>query len=149
MALFGHYKQKPLFPDPFFGELRFYEAKTGNFFSGSRAFAPTGGAIDLLIEAEEEGPGEEQRAFFREVEQRYAELKEAAGPLLEDLFGDAIDGFAIRDFDAEFTPVHLRIPRPEPLPRQWELTFTSTHDDRHQFTVLFSEWKATNVQVDG
>ena len=149
MALFGHFKQKPLFNDPFFGELRFYEAKAGSFFGGRRAFAPLGRDLEFLIRADESGPLEAQREFYRTLERDYELLKEKMRPFIEGEFRNWRDDFRIEDFDREFTLVHLSIPRPEPQPRKWELSFTTLHDAEHQITIEFEEWEATGILIDG
>ncbi|RYY59753.1 MAG: hypothetical protein EOO12_15900, partial [Chitinophagaceae bacterium] len=114
MALFGHFKQKPLFNDPFFGALRYYEAASGNFYSGTRDFAPLGRPVEILIEADESGPSEEQREFFRSVERDYRLLQEQARPFIEDEFRNWREDYVLQDFDGEFSLAHLRIPRPAP-----------------------------------
>lgn len=46
--------------DPVFGDIVFED----DFWSGSASFAPVGGQVGIIVEANEHGPTEQQRQFL-------------------------------------------------------------------------------------
>jgi hypothetical protein len=80
--------------DPYFGDLvRSYNDWTGHIY-----FSPLGAEISVALEAEEQGPTEAQREFFRQIESRYAAL--------------------LKDMEALFLEEYHYPERTEPTPRE-------------------------------
>jgi hypothetical protein len=69
--------------------------------------------------------------------------------LIEDEFGNWKEGFRIANFDQEFRPVYLRIPRCESKPVIWEIAFNSDHDLNHTFTLTMNDFEAKEILIDG
>ncbi|RYD97401.1 MAG: hypothetical protein EOP50_05735 [Sphingobacteriales bacterium] len=149
MRLFHFFKKEPAFIDPFFGALRFLDFKSGSCFEGRKTFAPTGVTLDVLIDADKEGPHPAQRDFFSEVERNFDLLKTRMTPLIEEEFRNWKEDFIIREFDKEFSLVHLHIPRQDARPHQWELAFTSIHDPDHHITIEFEGLDPQGILIDG
>jgi hypothetical protein len=59
------------------------------------------------------------------------------------------EDFKIIDFQNEFVPVYLFIPRCETESVIWEISFESEHDENHIFTLIIENFKATEIQIDG
>jgi hypothetical protein len=136
----------------FFGTMLFLEFKKEShksYFECKRHFKPTDRSIEIGIDGEETGPTQNQVDFFRSVEDNYATIAKAILPLIEDEFGNWKEGFRINDFQKEFEPVYLRIPRCENKPIVWEIAFESDHDKNHTFTLTMSDFEAKEIVIDG
>jgi hypothetical protein len=75
-------KKRRRVEDPTFGALT-YEAP---WWRGRVLFPPCSGEVAIGIEADEQGPTEQQRERFRELVQRYAGLLPLIGAALWDLY---------------------------------------------------------------
>jgi hypothetical protein len=146
--LFGKAK---IIEDAFFGELRYFDSKdkTLRYFEGKRYFKPIDGPTEISIDADFSGPFEEQKQFFRQVEESYDELVERIKPFITNEFQDWKEGFVIMDFKKEFTPVHFSIPRLPEDQMKWELAFDTIHDLNHGVTIEFMDFQPTGILIDG
>lgn len=136
----------------FFGQMLFFGDKKdpGNsYFECRRHFKPSDKLIEIGIDGAEIGPTQIQIDFFKTIEDKYSEITESIKPLIEDEFGNWQEGFKIKDFNKEFEPVYLRLPRCETKPVIWEIAFESDHDRNHTFTLTMNDFLATEILIDG
>lgn len=147
--LFG---KKLTIEDPFFGSMIFDSNKkdsSKSFFRCNRHFMPKNGLIEVGVEASESGPTASQIDFFKSIEDNYLLIADSMNSTIEQELGDWLEGFDKSEFDKQFVPIYLSIPRCETRPFVWEISFESKHDLNHIFTLLMTDFEATDLQVDG
>ena len=138
--------------DDFFGQMLFLGDKKDpnkSYFECRRHFKPSDTIIEIGIDGSEVGTTQIQIDFFKSIEDKYAEITNSIKPLVEDEFANWQDGFKIKDFDKEFNPVYLRLPRCEAKPIIWEIAFESDHDRNHTFTLTMNDLVAKEILIDG
>jgi len=136
----------------FFGQMLFMGDKkdqSKSYFECRRNFRPSDKLIEIGIDGMEAGPTQVQIDFFKKIEDKYSEITNSIKPLIEDEFGNWQEGFKIRDFNKEFDPVYLRLPRCETKPIIWEIAFESDHDRNHTFTLTMNDFEAKEILIDG
>ena len=136
----------------FFGTMLFLEDKEDSFkscFECRRHFKPSDQIIEIGIDGGVTGPTQKQIDFFKSIEDNYLTITKGISPLIEDEFGNWKEGFKINDFQKEFEPVYLRLPRCESKPIVWEIAFESYHDRNHTFTLTMSDFDAREILIDG
>ena len=136
----------------FFGQMLFLDDKKNplkSYFECRRHFTPSGNLIDIIIDGAETGPTQIQTDFFKKIEDKYPEIVTSITPMIEDEFRNWNEGFRIVDFNQEFEPVHLQIPRCETQPVVWEIAFNSDHDRNHTFTLTMHDLEAKQILIDG
>lgn len=136
----------------FFGTMLFLEDKKDSlksYFECRRHFNPSNQIIEIGIEGEATGPTQKQIDFFKSIEDNYSIITKGIAPLIEDEFRNWIEGFKINDFQKEFKPVYLRLPRCENQPIVWEIAFESDHDKNHTFTLTMLDFDAKEIVIDG
>ena len=136
----------------FFGTMLFLEDKKDtlkSYYECRRHFTPSNKIIEIGIDGDVIGPTRKQIDFFESVEDNYSIITNAITPLIEDEFGNWKAGFKINDFQKEFEPVYLRVPRCENKPIIWEIAFESDHDRNHTFTLTMSDFEAKEILIDG
>lgn len=135
--------------DEFFGVLQLFDSKdkTKQHFEGKRSFSPTNQSIWLEIDADFSGPTNEQKQFFRQIEDQYDELVEKVKPLIITEYQNLRADFAIQDFKNEFTPVHLTIPLLPQSEIEWELAFDTIHDSNHTVIIGFSNFESAYLYI--
>jgi hypothetical protein len=136
----------------FFGQMTFTGGKTptpSDYFECRRHFKPSNNFIEIGIDRGISGPTEKQIVFFKSVEVNYSNITKTIIPLIEDEFRNWKEGFKISDFNKEFEPVYIRIPRCESKPIIWEIAFESSQDKNHTFTLTMSDFEATQIIIDG
>lgn len=136
----------------FFGTMLFLEDKKDplkSYYECRRHFTPSDKIIEIGIDGDASAPTQKQIDFFKSVEDKYSEISKAITPLIEGEFGNWKEGFKINDFQKEFEPVYLRLPRCENKPIVWEIAFESDHDRNHTFTLTMSDFEAKEILVDG
>lgn len=151
MGLFDFLKPKKIDND-FFGQMTFLGDKkdpSKSYFECRRHFKPSNKQIEIGIDGAETGPTQIQIDFFKTIEDNYAKITDAIRPLIEDQFGNWQEGFKIKDFNKEFEPVYLRLPRCESNPIIWEIAFESDHDRNHTFTATMENLIAKELLIDG
>jgi len=136
----------------FFGQMLFNVDKkdqSKSYFECRRHFKPSDNQIEIGIDGAEIGPTQIQIDFFKSIEDNYSEITNSIRPLIEDEFGNWQEGFKIKDFNKEFEPVYLRLPRCETKPIIWEIAFESDHDRNHTFTLTMNDFVAKEILIDG
>ncbi len=136
----------------FFGKMLFVGGKvpaTTDYFECRRYFKPSNDVIAIGIDGNISGPTEEQVLFFKSLEDNYLKISQTIIPLIENEFKNFKEDFRILDFEKEFVPVYLKLPRCESLPIIWEIAFESDHDRDHTFTLTIHDFEANEILIDG
>jgi len=135
----------------FFGQMLFLKDKddSKSYFECRRHFKPSDKPIEIGIDGSEAGPTQIQIDFFNRIQDDYTAITKSIAPLIEEEVGNWQPGFKIKDFNKEFEPVHLLLPRCEIKPVIWEIAFTSPHDRNHTFTVTMHNLEAYAILIDG
>ena len=153
MGLFSSLFGKTITIDhAFFGKMKFMGGKSPkaeDYFECERHFKPSDDNIDIGIQGDLSGPTERQISFFKENENNYPQIAKSIAPLIEDEFRNFQDFFTIKEFEKEFVPVYLHIPRCETKPYVWEIAFESDHDPNHTFTLTMHDFEAKEILIDG
>ena len=151
MGLFNLFKKSVFVQDDLFGRLQFVDFKdsTKNYFEGAGFFAPTQSETDYLIRADIEGPTEEQRQFYLDLQANFEQYVEKITPLIEGEFQNWREDFKITNFTKEFSLVCITIPRQDILPMVWEMAFTTIHDLDHHVTIDFIGNESNGILIDG
>jgi hypothetical protein len=136
----------------FFGTMVFLEDKKDplkSYYECRRHFNPSDNIIEIGIDGGASGPTQKQIDFFKSIEDNYSEVSKVIAPLIEDQFANWKEGFKIDNFQKEFEPVYLRLPRCENKPIIWEIAFESDHDRNHTITLTMSDFEAKELLIDG
>jgi hypothetical protein len=127
--IFGK-KQK--IENDFFGTMLFFEFKKEphkNYFECSKHLKPAGKIIEIAIDGDRAGTVEKQIAFFKCIESHYPEICRTAAPLVEREYKNWKEDFRITDFQKQFEPVYITLPRCETAPVEWEISFETALDE--------------------
>lgn len=151
MGLFHIFKKPTILHDEVFGTLHFMKFKDSskNYFEGKGHFDPAGDVIEYLIEGNEEGPSEEQKQFYLQIQNNFIQYVEKIKPLIEDELRNWKEDFIIRDFSKEFKIVCITIPRLDRRPPIWDMSFASIHDLNHHITIDFVGDHPNSILIDG
>jgi hypothetical protein len=140
--------------DVFFGRLVYMKMPKGkvSYWEAKRAFAPTGGEVELFIDAPapEQPPDAVEREFFAAVERRYPELMSAVEPVLRSAYEGWRDEPLPGAVDEEFTLGSFSIPHAPMADARWEMSFDSRSDSEHLFSIeMEGETPTGEVSIDG
>lgn len=151
MGLFDLFKKPLIVNDDFFGALRFVDFKdpSKDYFEGKGHFTPTSSEIEYLIQADKDGPTDEQQQFYRDLQSNFNQFIDKMKPLIEDEFRNWKDDFVIKDFNKEFELVCITIPRLDVRPLIWDMVFTTIHDESHHVTIDFIDLEPNGILIDG
>lgn len=152
MGLFNFIFGTTKIDNDFFGKMLFLADRrdpSKSYFECRRHFKPSDKQIEIGIDGAEIGPTQMQIDFFKSIEDNYEKIAGAIRPLIEDQFGNWQEGFKIMDFNKEFEPVYLRLPRCESNPIIWEIAFESDYDRNHTLTATMENFVAKELLVDG
>ena len=153
MGLFGSiFGKSHKIEHDFFGVMIFSGGKLfkpSDYFECRRHFKPSNNIIEIGIEGDISGPTEKQINFFKSIEDNYSIITQAITPLIEEEFGNWNEFFTISDFNKEFKPVYLTLPRCETTPIIWEISFESDHDKNHIFILTMNDLEAKEILIDG
>ncbi|MDF9828212.1 hypothetical protein M2447_002330 [Ereboglobus sp. PH5-10] len=141
-------KQKQLLPtltDSLFGPLVHFPA--AGLWAGQTQFPPVEGEVEILIEADDSGPGETQRAFFNELVSRWPEVQSAIGEILFP----PMKKWAKRDYDESnpwsyFDLRGIRIPSLTTEPAEWAISYWCP-SVKHHFDVQMSGWTPDGLDI--
>ncbi|MBL0135488.1 MAG: hypothetical protein IPP79_16715 [Chitinophagaceae bacterium] len=151
MGLFSLFKKPVIVQDDLFGRLQFIDSKdpSNNYFEGAGFFEPTQCDTEYLIQADIEGPTDEQRQFYLDLQANFEQYVEKITPLIEGEFQNWREDFKITNFTEEFTLVCITIPRQDTYPLIWDMAFTTIHDLDHHVTIDFIGKEPNGVLIDG
>ena len=137
----------PTLDDPFFGQLVFFPA--AHLWSGKTMFPTRDGdaEVEILIDADDAGPTESHREFFKSARERWPDIEASIG----DILFPPIKKWAKRDFDennpwAYFAFRGIRIPSLESTPVEWAVSYWCP-SVKHYFDVQIIDWKAEGLDI--
>jgi hypothetical protein len=136
----------------FFGQMLFIADKkdpTKNYFECRRHFKPKNDDIEIGIDGDITGPTQKQIDFFEKIENNYTGISNSIIVLIENEVRKWQEDFKIIDFEKEFKPVYLIIPRCDTKTNVWQIAFESDHDKNHTFTLTMEDFTAIKILVDG
>ncbi len=153
MGLLDFIFGKPIkLENDFFGTMLFIEIKkdqSRSYFECRRHFKPSNKIIEIGIDGSVSGPTQKQIDFFKSIEDNYAKFSTTIIPLIEAEFSKQKSGFKIKDFQKEFEPVYLSLPRCESKPFLWEISFESDNNNRnHNFTLTMTDFEAKEIVIE-
>lgn len=136
--------------DDVFGLITFrpYKLLKSDYFVGSIYFAPTANDVDLFIYADQHGPTQAQKDFFKKIEDNYRKYVEMAIPLFLDTFKQQNNPVDISNFNQEFTLACIVIPEMKENDNEWKLEFSTIHDENNHYTVVFINDKPARLMID-
>lgn len=124
--------------DAFFGIMTFMgipNDSAQSYFECACYFKPIREKMDVMVTGSLNGPTQEQKDFFAQVETDYPRLVTKFISIIEAEFGNWMSLPIIKDFDVEFKPTLLDIPACDQEPIEWEIVFDTVHDINHIVTV--------------
>jgi hypothetical protein len=135
----------PAVDDEFFGRLTYMKMRAGSvsYWEAKRRFEPIGREIELFIDAP--APLAPPNS-----DQRYRDILLAIEPLLRREFEAWVhQPMTTMAVDAEFTLTSFSIPVPSAAEPEWDMSFDSTTDPNHLFTVTLRGHSPQSVTIDG
>jgi len=139
--------------DAFFGRILYMRMPKGktSYWESKRMFSPCGGEIELFIDApgHNQPPDEKQRNFFSWVEREYRAIVAHVELVLRPQFEQWTRNPLAKPFAEEFKLVSFSIPLITEDSAEWEMSFESTTDENHLFTVTLHGTEAKSVSIDG
>jgi hypothetical protein len=149
MGIFDFFKKKPKFVDELFGELGYTKFKDSskNFYDGQVNFQ--GNFIGISIDADENGPTNEQKEFFKKLNTEYNKIKEnIILPFLRNELEDNIEDLGLNNFDNKFEFDEISIGRIKNEKTEWSITYDSK-PMRHFVSIDFMGMKPKYMTIDG
>ena len=141
LAAFG----PPTLSDPVFGTIRFQKV---GFWEGKIRFAPLSSEIEVLIDSGATGPTEEQRQWFRTVEEKYLsslpQIIDVAMPQVHEWNKELTKEKLMAELHLET----ISINKCEPGTHEWDITFYSGTLE-HWVNITLNEWSVINTTIDG
>lgn len=122
--------------DPRFGSIRYL--RSGGFWEGKASFQPLGRPVEVLIWDDAQGPTEDQRRFFNDLEDRY----DAVWPVFQqaivaeaEKLGAATEGLELACVDVPQTPG---------VEAEWAVSYETQPRSWH-FTLQLRGWTPEGV----
>jgi hypothetical protein len=141
LSLFRKRSSPRTIVDPVFGTLRQEQSK----WTGEVRFSPAGKVVFVNVEAGDEGPSEDQRAFYRRVEVKYPELAEPVEQALLKLVESAGAGPVSEAHFDDFTLDMVGINGHSGGPVTWDLWFGWAYDPERVLTLYMEDWRIVDV----
>jgi hypothetical protein len=149
MGIFNIFKKKPKLVDELFGELGYttFRDSLKNFYDGEVSFQ--GKQIGIILDADENGPTNKQKEFFKNLDKEYHEIKESIIlPYLRAELEDNIEDSGLNDFDNQFNIDGISISRIKTDKTEWSITYDSK-PMKHYVSIEFEGMKPKYMTVDG
>lgn len=149
MGLFNLFKKKPKFIDEFFGELSYstFNDSSKNFYDGIVSFENV--LIGVTIEADELGPTDQQKSFFKSIEDNYSDIKNGIIlPYLRIELDENVKESGLDDFEYEFKLDGISIGILKNKKRVWSLIYDANLM-RHYVTIEFEDLEPIHMNIDG
>jgi hypothetical protein len=149
MGIFDIFKKKPKFVDELFGELGYqtFRDSSKNFYEGEVNFQ--GKLIGIGIDADENGPTNEQKEFFKKLNTEYNKIKEnIILPFLRNELENNIEDAGLNNFDNEFEFDGISIGRIKNEKTEWSITYDSK-PMKHYVSIDFEGMKPKYMTIDG
>ncbi len=151
MGLFNFFKKRQVIHDKVFGELSLeeFKDKSQNFFAGIGYFNEANQKINLIIQVGKSEVNDTHYAFYKRLQNEYSELVDKIIPIITDEFKNWKEEFEILNFDNEFSIDNITIPNTNIQPLNWEISYTTVHDENHWVNISFSDFEPTSIMIDG
>lgn len=149
MGIFDFFKKKPKYIDEFFGELGYTKFKDAskNFYDGQVNFQ--GSLIGISLDADENGPTEKQKEFFKKLNSEYHQIKKSIIiPFLKKELEDHLEESGLHNFDHEFEFDGISIGPIKNEKTEWSITYDSK-PMRHYVSIDFEGMEPKHVTIDG
>jgi len=149
MGIFDIFKKKPKFNDEVFGELGYTTFKDSlkNFYDGEVNFQ--GKLIGINIEADENGPTNGQKEFFKKLDKGYSHIEQnIILPFLKEELEDNVEDAGLNNFANAFEFDGISIGRINSGKTEWSITYDSKRM-RHYVSIDFEEMKPMHMIIDG
>ena len=124
--------------DPQFGAMRY--VRDGGFWEARVPFDPVASSVDLILSGDLSGPTDQQREFFRAIEQRYLSLVPEVERTLDSYREDA-------PRDARFVLAGIDLPQVVDATTPWELLY-NTDPKGWFYAVEVREWEPVGVSEE-
>ena len=135
----------PTLSDSVFGTIRYQKV---GFWEGKVQFKPLSSEIEVLIDGDATGPTEEQRRWFRIVEEKYLaalpQIIEAAMPRVREWNKELTKEKLLAELKLETISVN----KCEPGRHEWDITFYSEPLE-HWVNITLIEWTGKSTTIDG
>lgn len=138
--------------DDFFGEMIFLENRKQsekNYFDCHRPFAPISKDIQLCVSGDLTESLERQQVFFKKIEENYSLLCARFAPIAEQEIRNWQPNFQVLNFEKEFVPDYLTLPRCDQSPVVWEISFKWLQDFDHNFNFTLRDFQPHELMIDG
>jgi hypothetical protein len=133
--------------DPLFGVVKFrrtFGFIGAGFWQGKVNFAPLGKLVDIYFTAGKGGILETQRDFYRQVEQRYAEIIDRTHKILYETLHQYMPTYCSEYTREEIVEdcelVSIQIPNFSEPNAEWSLSFMYT-PHKQSYSIYFDDWK--------
>jgi len=134
--------------DEDFGLITFkpHKAIKADYFVGCNYFAPLQQDVDFLIYASKSGITAEQKSLYKDIERAYSDAIQQSIPLVEATLHK--NGFPVKiaDFNREFEPYRLTLPKlwSNNAPT-WTMEYKTLHDPDNHYLIIFSNHQPIEV----
>ncbi|CAM3999345.1 hypothetical protein FLJU110815_11275 [Flavobacterium jumunjinense] len=149
MGIFDIFKMKPKFVDDFFGELNYRSLKvtSKSYYAGQVQFQ--GNLIGIILTADEKGPTDEQKIFFKKLDSEYIIIKEnIILPFLKKELEDNLEESGLENFDSQFDSDAISIGEIKNENTEWSITYDAK-SMRHFVTIDFEGMQPKYMSIDG
>ncbi|MEN8194530.1 MAG: hypothetical protein ABFS12_17050 [Bacteroidota bacterium] len=149
MGIFDIFKRKLRFQDDLFGELRYttFKDSSKNFYDGSALFQ--GQEIGISVDADENGPTNLQKDFFKNLDNNYEEIKnKIIIPFLRKELAENIENSGIDNFDKEFSFDGIHLGKFKDDKTEWSITYDS-NPMSHYVSIDFEGMTPRYMAIDG
>ena len=133
--------------DPLFGVVKFHRTFIivgAGFWRGKVNFVPTGNLVEISVSAGKSGILETQRDFYRQIQQRYADIIDGTHKILHETLRQYMPTWfseytheEILD-DCELDSIY--IPDLRETKAEWSLSFMYV-SHKQSYSIYFDDWK--------
>jgi hypothetical protein len=126
--------------DPLFGRMTWFpiaKHPERNYWEGACTFAPANDVVEFIVDADEEGPSDLQRARVSELEVRWSSIEARVVTMLTARSKEILGGPLDVPFARKFKLGLISIPRLPASPTAWDITY----EDRETGELLEVEMK--------
>ena len=145
-ALFGRLKRKRR-DDPVFGSM-LYMGDRLKYWEGKAVFKPTNANIEVFVDGTLENGMEQQRDFYQQVMREWPILRENIGRVILQRWHERTPKLSDDSLWNLFTVSSISIPRASMEGAQWEISFVTSSDPNHLWTMRMNGRQPQQLSVD-
>jgi hypothetical protein len=137
---------------PVFGSMRFFRMKdpSRSYWEGWVQLGNPKVRTQALVDAGEEGPGEQSVAFVQDLDRNLDSIRARCQPILVRELREWLRAAKVEATKEEFVLEAIDVPTNGDAQLEWELYFASPLDHDHQFRVPMKGWEPVGeVYIDG